>query len=83
METYITKVQNGEQVIVFRRSTPLFTINPIDSNESGWETVVDFTEIKEDGISGREILRTLLHNQHGKTRENSAEINKARTKRNY
>lgn len=68
METYITKVQNGEQITVFRRSTPLFTINPIDDDESHWETVIDFTEINKNGVSGREILKSLraLHAQNSK-----------------
>ena len=68
METYITKVQNGEQITVFRRSTPLFTINPIDDDESGWETVIDFTEINKNGVSGREILKSLraMHGQKPK-----------------
>ena len=61
MQTYITKVQNGEQITVFRRSTPLFTINPIDSEESGWETVIDFTEIDKEGISAKDILKLLKH----------------------
>ena len=59
METYITKVQKGESVTVFRRSTPLFTLTPIDNEESGWETVIDFTEINKDGVSARDILKSL------------------------
>ena len=68
METYITKVQNGEQITIFRRSTPLFTINPIDSEETGWETVIDFTEINKDGVSAREILKSIqaMHGQKSK-----------------
>lgn len=68
METYINKVQNGEKITVFRRSTPLFTISSIDSDESQWETVIDFTEINKDGISGREILKSLksLYGQKSK-----------------
>ncbi len=68
METYITKVQNGEKITVFRRSTPLFTISPINSDESEWETVIDFTDINKDGVSGREILKSLkaLYGQKSK-----------------
>ena len=68
METYINKVQNGEKITVFRRSTPLFTISSIDSDESQWETVIDFTDINKDGISGREILKSLksLYGQKSK-----------------
>jgi len=59
METYITKVQKGVQITVFRRSTPLFTINHIDAEESSWKTIIDFTEINKNGVSGREILKSI------------------------
>ncbi len=67
METYITRVNRGESLTVFRRSTPLFTINPIDDDEAQWETVIDFTEINPDGVSAQEILRRLkkIHGQAG------------------
>lgn len=82
METYITKVQKGEMITVFRRSTPIFTINPIDSNESEWETVIDFTEFNKEGVSGREILRLLKHPSYGKNREVLTETNTDRAKKN-
>lgn len=68
MEIYIAKVQKGERVTVFRRSTPLFTLSPIDEDEGPWETVVDFTEINRDGVSAKEILAALrsLHGQDKK-----------------
>lgn len=28
-------------------------------NNDGWETIIDFTEIHKNGISGREILQRL------------------------
>ncbi len=59
METYINRVNNGESLTVFRRSTPLFRISPIDSDEIGWESVVDFTKINKDGVSAEEVLATL------------------------
>jgi antitoxin (DNA-binding transcriptional repressor) of toxin-antitoxin stability system len=58
METYITRVAKGETLTVMRRSTPIFNISPVD-DESGWETVIDFTEINPRGVSGREILKRL------------------------
>lgn len=65
METYIKRVNKGESITVFRRSTPLFTINPIDDDEAQWETVINFTEISPEGVSAHEILRRLkkIHGQ--------------------
>jgi len=59
METYITRVGKGEIVTVMRRSKPIFKLSPIDAEEMGWETVIDFTEINPRGVSGREILKRL------------------------
>ena len=81
METYITKVQNGEQITVFRHSTPLFTINPIDSEETNWETVIDFTEIDKEGVSAKDILR-LLRNSYGESTKVSHAATTTGAKRN-
>ncbi len=59
METYIKRVDKGESITVMRRSTPIFNISPVDDDEVGWETVIDFTEINPRGVSGREILKRL------------------------
>jgi len=59
MELYIERVSKGESITVMRRSTPIFNISPVDDDESGWETVIDFTEINPRGVSGREILKRL------------------------
>src|SRR3989344_1809659 len=45
METYIKRINKGESITVFRRSTPLFRISPVDSEEIGWETVVDIKKL--------------------------------------
>ena len=68
METYIAKVQKGERVTVFRRSTPLFTLSPVDEDEGVWETVIDFTEIHPDGVPAKDVLAALrkLHGQNKK-----------------
>jgi len=68
METYINKVKNGEQITVFRRSTPLFTINPIHETTDDWETITNLTDVHKDGISAREILKSLkkMHGQKPK-----------------
>jgi prevent-host-death family protein len=59
METYIKRVDKGESITVFRRSTPLFRLTPIDADEVGWETVIDFTKETGHGISGKELLATM------------------------
>lgn len=67
METYINRVNKGETITVFRRSTPLFRLSPIDTDtepETGWETVIDFTKETGDGISGRKLLETMKR-MHG------------------
>jgi len=53
----IARVQKGETLIVMRRSRPLFKITPID--EAGWETVIDFTKFKKNGISAAELIERL------------------------
>ncbi len=63
-ETYIKRVKNGESIIVVRRSTPLFRLTPVDTEEVGWETVADFTTIDEKGVSARDILVS-LRKMHG------------------
>lgn len=68
METYITKVQKGERITVFRRSTPLFTLTPVDEDEGNWETVIDFTEIDPNGVPAKDVLAAIcsLHGQNKK-----------------
>ncbi len=63
-EVYIKRISRGESITVVRRSTPLFRLTPVDSEEVGWETVADFTTLDERGVSGREILAT-LRKMHG------------------
>lgn len=58
-ETYINRVNRGESIIVMRRSTPLFRLTPVDSEETGWESVADFTTIDEQGVSAKTILASL------------------------
>lgn len=67
IETYVARVQKGEHITVFRRSTPLFTLTPVDAPETAWETVADFTTIDSDGVSAKDILAT-LKKMHGKNR---------------
>jgi len=68
MEDYITRVGKGESITVFRRSTPLFTLTPIDVEEAGWETVVDFTKETGRGVPVEQLLASMkkMHGQKSK-----------------
>jgi prevent-host-death family protein len=68
METYIKRVNKGESISVFRRSTPLFRITPIDAEEEGWETVIDFTKESGHGVPIEQLLASMkkMHGQKSK-----------------
>jgi len=60
METYIDRVSNGESLTIFRRSTPLFKITPIDTvDEDIWETVIDFVKESGHGVPIAELLSSI------------------------
>ncbi len=58
VQKYILRVENGESLIVVRRSLPIFKISPPESEEL-WEEVVDFTKIKKGGVELKDILSRL------------------------
>lgn len=57
MQEYARKVKRGQSFIVFKKSQPLFKINPIE--EDLWEEVIDFTKIKKGGVNIAGILKRL------------------------
>jgi len=59
METYVRRVHRGESITVFRRSTPLFKLAPVDEDEAAWETVVDFTREFGKGVPLDELLDSI------------------------
>jgi prevent-host-death family protein len=59
IDRFIDRVDNGESFTIVRRSQPVFRLSPVDSDGLGWESVADFTEIDERGVSARDILRSL------------------------
>lgn len=68
MEKYINRVNKGESITVFRRSTPLFKLSPVDdTSESQWETVVDFTKEIGSGMPIDELLASIK--SHGQKRK--------------
>ncbi len=56
MDKYVKRVKEGENLIVMRRSKPLFRISPVENEEENWEEVVDFTKIKKGGVDIKDIL---------------------------
>ena len=55
---YSKRVQQGESFIVYSRSKPVMRITPVDEGE--WETVIDLTEFRPEGIGLAELKRKLL-----------------------
>lgn len=68
MEVYIERVNKGESITVFRRSTPLFRLTPIDAEDGGWETVIDFTKETGRGVPIEQLLASMkkMHGQKSK-----------------
>jgi prevent-host-death family protein len=66
MESYIDRVNKGESITVLRRNVPIFRLSPIDEEELGWETVIDFTEINPRGVPAEDVLKA-LRKLNGKT----------------
>ncbi|MBP6944988.1 hypothetical protein KBD61_01790 [Patescibacteria group bacterium] len=54
---YEKLVKKGQSFIVLKRSKPIFTIGPI--HEDDWETVIDFTKLRKNGISAHTVLKAL------------------------
>jgi len=58
LDDYISLVNKGRTFTVVKRSKPVFKITPID-DEDQWETIIDFTQIKKEGIPIGEVLKAL------------------------
>jgi len=59
MDKYVRRVNKGESFVVLRKSKPVFTISSVDDDEDMWDTVVDFTKIRNEGVPAEEVLRAL------------------------
>jgi len=55
---YIEAINNGQSFTVVKRSKPIFQINPI-TDEGQWTTIIDFTQINENGVSADDVLKAL------------------------
>jgi len=52
------KVKRGHSFVVVRRSRPIFKVSQPDQDEL-WETVIDFSEIRKEGVPAKELLKYL------------------------
>ena len=57
VEDYILQVEQGESFTVYRRSTPVFKITPVEDEHL--EEVVDFTKLRKGGVNIDELLGRL------------------------
>jgi antitoxin (DNA-binding transcriptional repressor) of toxin-antitoxin stability system len=61
IDTYITRIQNGESLTVMRRSKPIFRITPVETEEDEWQTLVDFTKIQKNGVPLEDVQHAIQH----------------------
>ncbi len=57
VEKYAGQVRRGGSMLVMKRAKPLFRIVPVE--EEGWETLVDFTQFRKNGIPLEELVSRL------------------------
>jgi prevent-host-death family protein len=55
---YIEAISRGQSFTVVKRSKPIFQIGPV-SDEGTWQTIADFTQIDQQGVSADDILAQL------------------------
>lgn len=56
-DIWIKHIKQGYDLIVLKRSEPIFKVSPINDGE--WEELIDFTKIKKGGIKIEELLNRL------------------------
>lgn len=54
---YEKKIRAGQSFVVMKRSKPIFTISPVETEE--WETVLDCTKFRKGGIPASELIKML------------------------
>lgn len=57
VDSYIKQIKQGKSFTVYRRSTPVFKISPVENER--WEEVIDFTKLRRGGVDIDEILSRL------------------------
>ncbi len=58
MNKYANQVKAGKSFIVLKQSKALFKLSPVDDNED-WEEVLNFNEIKKEGVDIDKLLESL------------------------
>ena len=59
-EHYIKAIQTkGDSFVVLKRSRPVFKISKTTDEDTEWERIVDFTKLRKNGISAKELLAKL------------------------
>ena len=51
-------LSKGQSFTVVKRSKPIFQLNPIN-DEGRWHTIVDLTEVDNNGVDADELLSVL------------------------
>lgn len=62
-DAFIKRISKGESFTVLKRSNPVFKLTPVDDEEM-WETVIDFTEINQNGVRAEDVLKA-IRSVHG------------------
>jgi prevent-host-death family protein len=57
IDKYVARVKKGENLIVVKRSIPLFKMTSVNDGE--WEEVVDFSKIRKGGVNIKDVLSRL------------------------
>lgn len=58
LDRYEKAVKSGKSFIVMKRSKPIFKMSPVE-NEEDWETIVDFTKFRKNGVPAQELIARL------------------------
>lgn len=59
INVYINAVKKGRSFIVVKKSKPVFKISSLAEADESWESVIDFTKIKNGGIDINQLLSRL------------------------
>lgn len=58
ISTVTRQVKKGESFVVYRHSTPLFRVTPIDADDQ-WEEMIDFTSFRKGGVRIEDLLKRI------------------------
>lgn len=59
---YAAGVRRGHEYVVMKHNKPLFKLSQVKDpwgDEGEWESVIDFTKIRKDGVPAEEVLAAL------------------------